>query len=92
MNQTRPFTERAWGVSSDRPPSSPHASFSLPPLSPVLQMSFSSMFIVDLVDTDAEIKALKAARDVMQRSPLEPRLFASSSIFLFVEQVRCSCG
>eukprot|EP00752_Nemacystus_decipiens_P014689 g13085.t1 len=51
-----------------------------------IEMSFSSMFIVDLVDTDAEIRALRMARDVMDRSPLEPRPFASSGIFLYVEQ------
>lgn len=50
------------------------------------------MFLVSLTDTDSSIEALKEARSTLVRSPLEPTPFASSGIFIYIEQVLASDG
>lgn len=50
-------------------------------------MSFSKMFIVDLVNTETRINALEEGREVLALSPLEPEPFVSSGVFLYIEQV-----
>ena len=51
-----------------------------------MQISRSWLFLVDIVDTDSNVDALKQTRDVIDQSTLDPAPFGFSSVFVFTEQ------
>lgn len=51
-----------------------------------MQISRSWLFLVDVVDTESSVDALKQTRDVVDQSTLDPEPFGYSGIFIFTEQ------
>ena len=51
------------------------------------QISRTEVFLTGIIDTDARVDSLLDARDVANQSDLQPKPFAFTTIFIFVEQV-----
>lgn len=51
-----------------------------------MQISRSRIFLVDILDTDSNIDAIKQTRGVIDESTLDPKPFGFSKIFIFTEQ------
>ncbi|CAN0011050.1 unnamed protein product, partial [Ectocarpus sp. 12 AP-2014] len=52
----------------------------------LIKISRSDMYLVNLVDTDNNVDALRDTRDVADQSTLDPQPFAYSGVFVFSEQ------
>ncbi|CAN0008284.1 unnamed protein product [Ectocarpus sp. 12 AP-2014] len=52
----------------------------------LIKISRSEMYLVNLVDTDNNVDALRDTREVADQSTLDPQPFAYSAVFLFSEQ------
>ena len=51
-----------------------------------VQISRSLLFLVDMVDTEENVRALEDTRDVIDQSTLDPEPFGFSGVFVFTEQ------
>lgn len=51
-----------------------------------VQISRSWLFLVDIVDTDSNMDAIKQTRDVIDESTLDPDPFGFSYVFVYIEQ------
>ncbi|CAM9506157.1 unnamed protein product [Ectocarpus sp. 12 AP-2014] len=52
----------------------------------LIKISRSDMYLVNLVDTENNVDALRDTRDVADQSTLDPQPFAYSGVFVFSEQ------
>ncbi|CAM9472819.1 unnamed protein product [Ascophyllum nodosum] len=51
-----------------------------------IEISRSLLFLVDMVDTEENVRALEDTRDVIDQSTLDPEPFGFSGVFVFTEQ------
>ena len=51
------------------------------------QISRTEVFLTGIFDTDTRVDSLLDARDVADKSNLQPKPFAFTTIFVFIEQV-----